>query len=54
VPAARFPADKQKKTSCLVETIAVLQNRLGMDAMTVFQNDVRPILIILWVDEDLH
>jgi predicted nucleic acid-binding protein len=38
----------------LVETIAVLQNRLGMDAMMVFQNDVRPILTILWVDENLH
>lgn len=38
----------------LVETIAVIQNRLGMDAVTVFENDVRPILVILWVDEDLH
>ncbi|MGD2158967.1 MAG: PIN domain-containing protein [Anaerolineales bacterium] len=38
----------------LVETIAVLQNRLGMDAVIVFQNDVRPILTILWVDENLH
>lgn len=38
----------------LVETIAVLQNRLGMDAVIVFQNDVKPILTILWVDEDLH
>ena len=38
----------------LVETIAVLQNRLGMDAVMVFQSDVRPILTILWVDENLH
>ena len=38
----------------LVETIAVIQNRLGMDAVIAFQNDVRPILTILWVDEDLH
>jgi predicted nucleic acid-binding protein len=38
----------------LVETIAVLQNRLGIDAVMVFQSDVRPILTILWVDEDLH
>jgi uncharacterized protein len=38
----------------LVETIAVLQNRLGMDAVIVFQNDIRPILTILWVDEDVH
>jgi len=38
----------------LVETMAVIQNRLGMDAVIAFQNDVRPILTILWVDEDLH
>ena len=38
----------------LVETIAVIQKRLGMDAVIAFQNDVRPILTILWVDEDLH
>ena len=38
----------------LVETIAVLQNRFGVDAVIAFQNDVGPILTILWVDEDLH
>jgi predicted nucleic acid-binding protein len=38
----------------LVETTAVLQNRLGVEAVISFQNDVRPILTILWVDEDLH
>jgi predicted nucleic acid-binding protein len=38
----------------LVETIAVLQNRLGMDAVIAFQNDISPILTILWVDEELH
>jgi predicted nucleic acid-binding protein len=38
----------------LLETIAVLQNRLGMDAVMVFQNDVRPVLTILWVDKELH
>ena len=38
----------------LVETLAVLQNRLGLDAVIAFQNDVVPVLAILWVDEDLH
>jgi predicted nucleic acid-binding protein len=38
----------------LVETVAVLHNRLGMDAVMVFQNDVKPILTILWVDEEMH
>jgi len=38
----------------LVETIAVLQNRLGMEAVIAFQNDVEPILTILWVNEEQH
>ena len=38
----------------LVETIAILQNRFGTDAVIAFQNDIRPILIILWVEEELH
>ena len=38
----------------LVETLAVLQNRFGMDAVSAFQNDVAPLLTILWVDGDLH
>lgn len=38
----------------LVETIAVLQNRLGVEAVIAFRNDVSPVLSILWVDEDLH
>lgn len=38
----------------LVETVAILQNRLGLDAVIAFQNDVVPVLVILWVDEDLH
>ena len=38
----------------LVETVAVLQNRLGLEAVIAFQNDVMPVLVTLWVDEDLH
>lgn len=38
----------------LVETIAVLQNRLGMESIVAFQNAIIPILSILWVDADLH
>ena len=38
----------------LVETLAVLQNRLGLEAVIAFQNDVMPVLVVLWVDEDLH
>jgi uncharacterized protein len=38
----------------LVETFAVLENRFGMDAVLLFQNDVVPIFTIFWVDEELH
>jgi uncharacterized protein len=38
----------------LLETIAVLQSRVGMEAVVAFLNDVVPVLVILWVDEDLH
>lgn len=38
----------------LVETIALLQNRLGMEAVRVFQEDVVPVLNLLWVDESTH
>lgn len=38
----------------LTETIAILQHRMGMDAVRVFHNDVYPILAIEWVDGMLH
>ena len=38
----------------LVETIALLQNRFGMEAVRVFENDVLPIFEIRWVDRDTH
>lgn len=38
----------------LIETFALIQNRLGMIAVRTFQEDVVPILTIEWVDESLH
>lgn len=38
----------------LVETSALLQNRLGLDAVRVFHQDVLPALVVVWVDETLH
>lgn len=38
----------------LVETMALLQNRLGMEAVRTFQGDVVPVLCIKWVDEAVH
>lgn len=38
----------------VVETLAVLQRRLGMDAAHAFDEGICPLLDVLWVDEALH
>ena len=38
----------------LVETYALLQNRLGIEAVRAFQRDIAPLLEVVWVKEDLH
>lgn len=35
----------------LVETLALLQHRIGLDAVRAFQEDVYPLLRIEWVSE---
>jgi len=38
----------------LVETVALLQARVGIEAVTLFENDVLPVFDIRWVDEATH
>ena len=38
----------------LVETFALAQNRLGMEAVQAFHQDATPLLQIAWVDEASH
>lgn len=38
----------------LIETMALLQTRMGPQAATRFEDDMRPVLAVRWVDEDLH
>jgi uncharacterized protein len=38
----------------LVETFALVQNRLGMAAIKVFQEDIVPVLRIEWIDQTVH
>lgn len=38
----------------LVETFALVQNRLGMAAVSVLQNSILPVVNIDWVDETTH
>ena len=38
----------------LVETFALVQARLGLEATRLLNDDVAPILHVTWVDEELH
>lgn len=37
-----------------IETMVLVQNRLGLDAVRAFQDDIVPIINIHWVDERIH
>ena len=38
----------------LLETVALLQGRLGLESVRVLETRVVPLLTIRWVDRDLH
>lgn len=38
----------------LVETMALLQHRLGVDAARLLQQDVCPVLQVAWIDASTH
>ena len=38
----------------LIESFALMQYRLGLKAIAVFQDDIVPILTVEWVDEFTH
>lgn len=38
----------------LIENIVLIQNRLGLDALTVFQDNIVPIINIHCIDEKIH
>jgi predicted nucleic acid-binding protein len=38
----------------LLETYALVQNRLGLDAVRTLAGDIIPLLVIKWVDADLY
>ncbi|MCP4661745.1 MAG: PIN domain-containing protein [bacterium] len=38
----------------LVETFAVAQNRLGIDAVKTLEQDMVPLLRVLWIDPSAH
>lgn len=38
----------------LVETVSLLQHRIGMDAVEIFVADIEPVVQITWVDAMAH
>ena len=38
----------------LVETSALVSRRLGMEAVRVFEQDIMPILNVIWVTKEVH
>jgi predicted nucleic acid-binding protein len=38
----------------LLETIALVQHRLGMSALRAFEDDIVPLILVHWIDEPLH
>ena len=38
----------------LIETIALLQHRLGIQAIRAFQEKIMPILLVDWVTHEVH
>lgn len=38
----------------LVETVALLQSRLGLDVAAAFHDDLLPLADVQWVDAELH
>ncbi|HIJ96314.1 MAG TPA: PIN domain-containing protein [Desulfuromonadales bacterium] len=38
----------------LVETCALVQNRLGMEAARMFMEDIVPLFDVRWIDAQLH
>ena len=38
----------------LVEVSALLQHRLGLEAVRTFEEDIVPLLNVLWIDEQTH
>jgi predicted nucleic acid-binding protein len=38
----------------LVETVALLQSRLGLEAVSDFQSNIVPLIEVIWIDIDVH
>ena len=46
--------DLHASSYVLLETLAILQSRVGLDAARSVEHDLRPLFQITWIDESLH
>jgi len=50
--------ENEEKLICnnyvLVESIALIQRRVGLEAVSILHNDILPFIEIDWLDEELH
>ena len=44
----------QTSNYVILETVALLQNRIGLEAVRLFTADILPIIPVAWVDEGVH
>jgi uncharacterized protein len=38
----------------ILETTALLQNRFGIEAVRLFEDNILPVIELIWVDEAIH
>ena len=38
----------------LLETMVILKNRIGIEAIKILKNDILPVIKTCWIDEDVH
>lgn len=38
----------------IVETISLLQNRFGIEALRIFEHEVQPIINVVWISQSIH
>jgi predicted nucleic acid-binding protein len=38
----------------ILETTTLLQHRFGIESLRLFERDILPIIILVWVDESIH
>lgn len=38
----------------MLETTALLQHRFGIEALRLFENNIQPVIELIWINENVH